>query len=52
MIADTGLLRSLDIVELNPAHDTRDKTAELMVDLIESLFCKSTLIRPGFRGGP
>lgn len=51
MIADTGLLRSLDIVELNPAQDTRNKTAELMVDLIESLFCKSTLIRSQAREG-
>lgn len=45
MIADTGMLGSLDVVELNPALDLRNKTAELAVDLIESLFCKSTLIR-------
>lgn len=45
MIADTGLLGSLDVVELNPSQDLRNKTAELAVDLIESLFCKSTLIR-------
>jgi arginase len=45
MIADTGLLASLDVVELNPALDVRNKTAELAVDLIESLFGKSTLMR-------
>jgi arginase len=45
MIADTGALASLDIVELNPALDVRNKTAELAVDLVESLFGKSTLMR-------
>jgi arginase len=45
MIADTGKLASLDVMELNPALDLRNKTAELAVDLIESLFGKSTLMR-------
>jgi arginase len=45
MIADTGRLASLDIVELNPAYDVHNQTAELAVDLVESLFGKSTLIR-------
>ena len=45
MIADTGRMRSLDIVELNPALDNRNQTAKLAVDLIESLFGKSTLMR-------
>ncbi|HEV2622900.1 MAG TPA: arginase [Frateuria sp.] len=45
MIADTGRLGSLDIVELNPAYDKRNQTAKLAVDLVESLFGKSTLIR-------
>ncbi len=45
MIADTGLLGSLDIVELNPALDHCNKTAKLSVDLVESLFGKSTLMR-------
>lgn len=44
MIADTGRLASLDVVELNPAFDVRNRTAELAVDLIESLFGKSTLM--------
>ena len=45
MIADTGRLGSLDIVELNPAFDIRNRTAEVAVDLIGSLFGKSTLMR-------
>ena len=45
MIADTGRLASLDIVELNPALDHCNMTAELAVDLVESLFGKSTLMR-------
>ena len=46
MIADTGLLASLDIMELNPALDVRNQTAEVAVDLVQSLFGKSTLLRP------
>jgi arginase len=45
MIADTGRLGSLDVMELNPALDVRNGTAEVAVDLIESLFGKSTLRR-------
>ncbi len=45
MIADSGCLASLDIVELNPALDVRNKTAQVAVDLVESLFGKSTLMR-------
>lgn len=45
MIADTGRMASLDIVELNPAYDKRNQTAKLAVDLVESLFGKSTLLR-------
>ena len=45
MIADTGRLASLDVMELNPALDIRNRTAEVAVDLIESLFGKSTLMR-------
>ena len=45
MIADTGRLCSLDIVELNPALDLRNQTAEMAVDLVESLFGKSILVR-------
>jgi arginase len=45
MIADTGQLCSLDIMELNPALDIRNRTAEVAVDLVASLFGKSTLMR-------
>ncbi|MCI2262195.1 arginase [Xanthomonas indica] len=45
MIADSGRMASLDIVELNPVLDHRNLTAELAVDLVESLFGKSTLMR-------
>ncbi|GHE42363.1 arginase [Vulcaniibacterium thermophilum] len=45
MIADTGRMASLDIVELNPLLDHHNATAELVVDLVESLFGKSTLMR-------
>lgn len=45
MIADTGRMGSLDVMELNPALDVRNGTAEVALELIESLFGKSTLIR-------
>ena len=45
MIADSGRLASLDVMELNPALDVRNATAVVAVDLIESLFGKSTLMR-------
>lgn len=45
MLADSGALGSVDLVELNPALDVRNQTAELAVDLLESLFGKSTLMR-------
>jgi arginase len=45
MIADTGKLGSLDIMELNPALDVRNRTAEVAVELVASLFGKSTLMR-------
>jgi arginase len=45
MIADTGKLGSLDVVEINPALDVRNRTAELAVEFIASLFGASTLAR-------
>jgi arginase len=45
MIADTGQMGSLDIMELNPSLDVRNRTAEVAVDLVASLFGKSTLMR-------
>lgn len=45
MIADTGRMGSFDIMELNPAFDAHNRTGLLAVDLAESLFGKSTLVR-------
>ena len=45
MIADTGRLASLDLVEINPARDVCNRTAELAVDLVRSLLGASTLMR-------
>jgi arginase len=50
MIADTEQLGSLDVMELNPALDVRNKTAAVALDLIESLFGKSTLMRKRANG--
>jgi arginase len=47
MIHDSGLLRSLDIMELNPAFDDRNRTAQLAVELVESLFGEQILARAG-----
>jgi arginase len=45
MIADSGQMASLDIMELNPSLDIRNRTALVAVDLVASLFGKSTLMR-------
>lgn len=45
MVADTGRLASLDVMELNPARDVHNRSAEVAVDLVGSLFGKSTLMR-------
>jgi arginase len=45
MIADSGCLGSLDVVEINPALDVRNRTAELAVEFVRSLFGASTLAR-------
>jgi arginase len=45
MIADTGRMGSLDVVEINPALDVRNRTAELAVEFVQSLFGASTLAR-------
>jgi arginase len=49
MIADTGRLGSLDVTELNPSYDDHNATAKVAVDLIESMFGKSTLMRKNGR---
>ncbi len=45
MIYDSGLMGSLDIMELNPADDIRNKTAQLVVELVGSLFGEQILAR-------
>lgn len=45
MISDSGRMASLDIMELNPILDRDNMTALVAVDLVESLFGKSTLMR-------
>ncbi|MEM9970958.1 MAG: arginase [Pseudomonadota bacterium] len=46
LLGDSGLVTSLDLVELNPFLDERGKTARLMVDLAASLFGRRVLDRP------
>ena len=45
MIHDSGLMGSLDLMELNPAYDIENKTAKLFVELVESLFGEQILAR-------
>lgn len=46
MLCDSGLVASLDLVELNPFLDDRGRTASLMVDLTASLFGRRVFDRP------
>lgn len=46
LLHDSDLVTSLDIAELNPYLDQQGKTADLMVDLVASLFGKSVIDRP------
>jgi arginase len=50
MLHDSGLVSSLDLVELNPFLDERGRTATLMVDLAASLMGKSVMDRPNRAG--
>lgn len=43
VLHESGLVTSLDLVELNPFLDERGKTAKLMVDLCASLFGRTVL---------
>jgi len=45
MIHDSALMGSLDLMELNPACDIENKTAKLLVELVESLFGEQILAR-------
>ncbi len=46
MLCDSGLMTSLDLVELNPFLDERGRTASLMVDLAASSFGRRIFDRP------
>lgn len=46
LLHDSGLVRSLDIVELNPFLDERGRTARNVVELIGSLFGQQITDRP------
>ncbi|SDF36804.1 arginase [Sulfitobacter delicatus] len=46
MLHDSGLMTSLDLVELNPFLDERGRTAQLMVDLTASAFGRRVFDRP------
>jgi len=45
-LCDSGLVTSVDLVELNPYLDERGRTARLMVDLCASLMGRKVLDRP------
>jgi arginase len=46
MLHDSGLVRSVDIVELNPFLDERGRTARTAVELVGSLFGQQIIDRP------
>ena len=46
LLHESGLMTSLDLVELNPFLDERGRTARLMVDLAGSLFGRQVFDRP------
>ncbi|MCB1332158.1 MAG: arginase [Roseivivax sp.] len=46
MLSDSGLVTSLDMVELNPFLDERGRTASIMVDLMASLLGRRIFDRP------
>ena len=46
LIHESGLMTSLDLVELNPFLDDRGKTARLMVDLVGSMMGRKVFDRP------
>jgi len=46
MLSDSGLVSSLDLVELNPFLDDRGKSARVLVELTASLFGRRIFDRP------
>jgi arginase len=49
MLHDSGLVGSLDIVELNPFLDERGRSARLLTELVTSLFGRTIIDRPARR---
>jgi arginase len=43
LLADTGKLHSIDIMEINPILDIQNRTAQMAVNLVSSLFGKKIL---------
>ncbi len=52
MIARSGRLTSMEIVELNPTSDLENRTGELAVRLVASALAGSPRPSPGLRGTP
>jgi arginase len=45
MLCDSGLVGSLDVVELNPFLDMRGRSAIVLAELVASLFGRTVLDR-------
>lgn len=52
LLNESGLVRSVDLVELNPFLDERGKSARLMTELVASLFGRTILDRKPTRPVP
>ena len=48
-LCDSGLVGSIEVVELNPFLDERGRSAKLLVELVGSLFGRTVLDRPPAR---
>jgi arginase len=46
LLHDSGVVGSLDVVELNPFLDERGKSALLLVDLVASIFGRQIFDKP------
>jgi arginase len=46
LLHDSGVVGSLDVVELNPFLDERGRSALLLVDLVASLFGRQIFDKP------
>ena len=52
MLCDSGLVGSLDVVELNPFMDDRGRSATVVSELVASLFGLTILDRVGHERVP